>query len=308
MNPAMLHDKFLAACLGASIGESIGLPAETLDAARIKAVFGRIDGPLARPESEEFHPLPAGSTGRQTEATLAVLKAGHPLPDLGGFAFHIKDAFNRYPNRWPKTAAFPWPPFPDEGHYTFAFALPAAYRLSGKADTVDTLAEWLRSYTTVSIVWQQGTWIYLRLLACLFEHNPHTFDPDLYLKKAMMFVEEADAYFPGDHKIKRRMHTLDGIVHGNLAEVAKTCGGVDSAAENMLAFVGAVFFHHPVDFRAAVTAAANSGGHTGASSYYVGSLVGALCGTGALPAKWSATLLERERVETAVATYLETTS
>lgn len=299
-----IESKFIAACVGAALGESIGMACESMTPAQIQEQFGRIKGPAPRPESDEFYPLPAGSTARQTEGLLAVLKSSNPLPDLPHFAFHIKDAFNRFPTLWPKSAAFPWPPFPDEGHYTFAFAMPAAYRLASGAITVEDAADWLKSFAPVSIVWQQGTWVYLRLLAWMFEHHSDSFAKGLFLTKALMFVDEAEAYFPHDFKLKRRMQSIQPLMEGPLEAVAATCGDVNIAAENIISVVGAVFYQHPDSFNDAVLAGANLGGSTGAVTFYAGSLLGALHGAAVFPEAWLEKLRVRDSVEHAAKSYV----
>lgn len=295
--PTTLLTRFIASCLGGALGESIGMACEGMTPEHIQEQFGRIKGPAPRPESEEFYPLPAGSTARQTEALLAVLKSSSPLPDLPSFAFHIKDAFNRFPTLWPKDAAFAWPPFPDEGHYTFAFAIPAAYSLARGERSSDELAEWLKSFAPVSMVWQQGTWVYLRLLAWLFGQSPEPFDRDLFVTKALLFMDEAEAHFPHDHKLKRRMQTVQPLLGGNLDEVATLCGHVNMAAENILCVVGAVFHKHGHDPKSALLEGANLGGCSGAVTFYVGTLLGALHGRHALPESWIEKLRVHESVE-----------
>lgn len=298
-----LNDRFLACCVAASLGESIAMPTEGMTPQEIKQRFHKLAGPIARPETEDYYALPAGSTARQTEAMLAVLKASKPLPDLQGFAFNIKDAFNRFNILWPKSATFPWPPFPDEGHYTFAFAMPAAYRLSAGKNTVAELAEWMKSLSPVSVVWQQGTWIYLRLLAKLFQTNPADFDSTSFLKDAMLFADEAEHHFPHDYKMKRRMQITEPLLDASLEEVAKACGDINNAADNILAFVGNAFYKYNDNFETAVTSAANVGGTSGAVGFYLGSLIGALRGLDALPGAWLNQLKVKESVESAVFNY-----
>lgn len=298
-----LNDRFLACCVAASLGESIAMPTEGMTPQEIKQRFYKLAGPIARPETEDYYALPAGSTARQTEAMLAVLKASKPLPDLQGFAFNIKDAFNRFNILWPKSATFPWPPFPDEGHYTFAFAMPAAYRLSAGKNTVAELAEWMKSLSPVSVVWQQGTWIYLRLLAKLFQTNPADFDSKSFLKDAMLFADEAEHHFPHDYKMKRRMQITEPLLDASLEEVAKACGDINNAADNILAFVGNAFYKYNDNFETAVTSAANVGGTSGAVGFYLGSLIGALRGLDALPGAWLNQLKVKESVESAVFNY-----
>jgi ADP-ribosylglycohydrolase len=298
-----LNDRFLACCVAASLGESIAMPTEGMTPKEIKERFHKIAGPIARPETEDYYALPAGSTARQTEAMLAVLKASKPLPDLQGFAFNIKDAFNRFNILWPKSATFPWPPFPDEGHYTFAFAMPAAYRLTAGKNTVAELAEWMKSLSPVSVVWQQGTWIYLRLLAKLFQTNPADFDSTSFLKDAMLFADEAEHHFPHDYKMKRRMQITEPLLDTPLEEVAKACGDINNAADNILAFVGNAFYKYNDNFETAITSAANVGGTSGAVGFYLGSLIGALRGVDALPGAWLNQLKVKESVESAVFNY-----
>jgi ADP-ribosylglycohydrolase len=299
-----LNDRFLACCVAASLGESLTLPAEGMSPEKVRDIFYKISGPVARPESEEFYPLPAGSTARQTEAMLAVLKASRPLPDLQGFAFNIKDSFNRFQMLWPKSATFPWPPFPDEGHYTFAFAMPAAYRLSAGKNSVAELADWLKSLSPVSVVWQQGTWIYLRLLADLFSSDAATFDPKVFVLNAARYADEAESYFLNDHKMKRRMQVTQPLLDAPLDQVAIACGNINNAADNILAFVGNAFYKYPMDFEQAVTSTANLGGTSGAVGFYLGSLIGALNGSHVLPGAWLNQLKVKESVEAAVFNYV----
>jgi hypothetical protein len=304
--PTTLQTRFIASCLGGALGESIGMACEGMTPERIQEQFGRIKGPAPRPESLEFYPLPAGSTARQTEALLAVLKSSSPLPDLPRFAFHIKDAFNRFPTLWPKDAAFAWPPFPDEGHYTFAFALPAAYSLAQGERSSEQLADWLKSFAPVSIVWQQGTWVYLRLLSWLFGEDPTNFDRDLFISQTLHFMDEAESHFPHDHKLKRRMRTIQPMLGGNLDQVARLCGHVDVAAENILCVVGAVFHKYAHEPKSALLEGANLGGCTGAVTFYTGTLLGALHGRHALPESWIETMRVHESVEHAARQYVQT--
>ncbi len=299
-----LNDRFLASCVAASLGESIALPTEGMTPEQISKEFGRITGPMARPDSDEFYPLAAGSTARQTEAMLAVIKASRPLPDLQGFAFNIKDAFNRFQMLWPKNATFPWPPFPDEGHYTFAFAMPAAYRLAaGKSSTAE-LGEWLKSLSPVSIVWQQGTWIYLRLLANLYVMDEKDFDAGAFLKSAMYFADEAEDLFPHDYKMKRRMQVTEPLLDRPLIEVAQACGNINNAADNILAFVGNAFYKYNDDFEKGLLTTTNLGGTSGAVGFYLGSLIGALRGQSKLPGAWLHQLKVKESVTSAVFNYI----
>lgn len=299
-----LNDRFLACCIAASLGESIAMPAEGMTPGQVQEHFGKINGPVARPDSPEFYTLPAGSTARQTEAMLAVLKASKPLPDLQGFAFNIKDAFNRFQMLWPKSATFPWPPFPDEGHYTFSFAMPAAYRLAAGKNNVGELGEWLKSLSPVSVVWQQGTWIYLRLLADLFVTDEVDFNADQFLKKAIEYADEAEDLFPHDYKMKRRMLVTEPLLNTPLDEVAKSCGNINNAADNILAFVGNAFYKYNDSFENAVLATANLGGTSGAVGFYLGSLIGALRGQRVLPGAWLNKLNVKESVSTSVFNYI----
>lgn len=299
-----LNDRFLASCVAASLGESIALPTEGMTPEQISKEFGLVNGPMARPDSDEFYPLAAGSTARQTEAMLAVIKASRPLPDLQGFAFNIKDAFNRFQMLWPKNATFPWPPFPDEGHYTFAFAMPAAYRLAAGKSNASELGEWLKSLSPVSIVWQQGTWIYLRLLANLYVMDEKDFDAAAFLKSAMYFADEAEDLFPHDHKMKRRMQVTEPLLDRPLIEVAQACGNINNAADNILAFVGNAFYKYNDDFEKGLLATTNLGGTSGAVGFYLGSLIGALRGQNQLPAAWLHQLKVKESVTSAVFNYI----
>lgn len=298
-----LNERFLSCCIAASLGESIALPTEGMTPEQISSTFGKIKGPVDRPDSPEFYTLPAGSTARQTEAMLAVLKASKPLPDLQGFAFNIKDAFNRFQMLWPKSATFPWPPFPDEGHYTFAFAMPAAYRMAAGKSNVNELGEWLKSLSPVSIVWQQGTWIYLRLLSYLFVIDEKDFDAKVFLKKAMDFADEAEDLFPHDYKMKRRMQITEPLLESPLIVVAKACGNINNAADNILAFVGNAFYKHNDSFENAVLATSNLGGTSGAVGFYLGSLIGALRGQKVLPDAWLHKLKVKESVSSTVFNY-----
>jgi hypothetical protein len=299
-----INDRFLASCVAASLGESIALPTEGMKPEQIQTTFGEIKGPVARPDSVDFYPLSAGSTARQTEAMLAVIKASHPLPDLQGFAFNIKDAFNRFQMLWPKNATFPWPPFPDEGHYTFAFAMPAAFRLASGQSSTAELSEWLKSLSPVSVVWQQGTWIYLRLLADLYVMDEKNFSASKFLKRAMFFADEAEDLFPHDYKMKRRMQVTEPLLDEPLSEVAKACGDINNAADNILAFVGNAFYKHNDDFEKAILSTANLGGTSGAVGFYLGSLIGALRGQSNLPGAWLHSLNVKESVTSAVFNYI----
>lgn len=298
-----LNDRFLASCLAASLGESFALPAEGMSPDDVQQTFGTIDGLVARPESDTFYALPAGSTARQTEAMLAVLKASRPLPDLQGFAFNIKDSFNRFQMLWPKSATFPWPPFPDEGHYTFAFAMPAAYRLCAGKNSVSDIADWLKSLSPVSVVWQQGVWIYLRLLSDLFKSDASSFDQVVFVQKAMEYADEAETHFPRDYKMKRRMQLTEPLLRAPLKDVAAACGNINNNADNVLAFVGSAFFKHHHNFGEALMATANLGGTSGAVGFYLGSLIGALHGKECMPSAWLAELKVKESVESAVFNY-----
>ena len=280
------------------------MPAEGMSPEKVVQVFTKILGPVARPESDLFYPLPAGSTARQTEAMLAVLKASKPLPDLQSFAFNIKDAFNRFQMLWPKSATFPWPPFPDEGHYTFAFALPAAYRLASGKNTAPELAEWLKSLSPVSVVWQHGVWIYLRLLNDLFHADVATFNAATFLNKAIQYADEAELHFPNDHKMKRKMVVTEPLLDAPLAEVAKSCGNINNAADNILAFVGNAFYKYHGSFEQGLIETSNLGGTSGAVGFYLGSLIGALHGKSILPGAWLNSLNVRESVESAVFNYI----
>lgn len=299
-----INDRFLASCIAAALGESIALPTEGMNTEQIKEMFNRVTGPVARPDSEDFYPLPPGSTARQTEAMLAVLKASRPLPDLQGFAFNIKDAFNRFQMLWPKSATFPWPPFPDEGHYTFAFAMPAAFRLASGKSSVPELAEWLKSLSPVSVVWQQGTWIYLRLLAELYTTEAEKFSPRKFVEQAMLFADEAEGHFPHDHKMKRRMQVTEPLLDASLDQVARACGNINNAADSILAFVGNAFYKYNDNFELALIETTNLGGTSGAVGFYLGSLIGALRGQSSLPGAWLNQLKVKESVSSAVFDYI----
>ncbi len=298
-------NRFQATCLGAAIGEAIGMPAEDMKPEQISTTIGEIIGFRDRPEAEDFSPVAAGHSTRQTEAMLSVLAASKPLPDLQEFAFTIKQSLNMYPEKWPKSTTFAWPPFPDGGHYTFSFAIPAALLLSEKQVSVKQLQEWMHSLTPSSVVWQQSIWLYLRLLVNLFETEKESFDPDQFLEYATKYILEAEKYFPGDYKIRRRMQVTEPMMDEPLEDIAKSCGDVSKLAEDMITFVGAVFYRHHNDFKKAVTAAANLGGASEASCFYLGSLIGALGGTEALPDDWLSGYAERGRVEAALRKFEE---
>jgi ADP-ribosylglycohydrolase len=300
-----IKNRFRATCLGAAIGEGIGMPAEEMNPEQVTSAFGNIDGFRDRPEAEDFSPVAAGHSTRQTEAMMSVLASATPLPDLQEFAFTIKQALNKYPEKWPKSTTFAWPPFPDGGHYTFSFAIPAARLLTEGRVSVPDLITWMQSLTPSSVVWQQSIWLYLRLLDYLYGIEKKDFDPDEFLENATKFILEAERHFPGDYKIRRRMQVTEPMMDEPLEDIAKSCGGVSKLAEDMITFVGAVFHRHHDDFKAAVTAAANLGGASEASCFYLGSLFGALGGMEALPQDWLQGYKARERVESALSTFEE---
>ncbi|MEX0929061.1 MAG: ADP-ribosylglycohydrolase family protein [Balneolales bacterium] len=295
--------KFNACCQAAALGESFGMPAEGLSPSEIRSQYGVIDTLTDRRESDALYELPAGSTAKQTEALLAILKASDPLPDLQTFAFNVKDAYNRHPAKWPKATTFPWPPFPDGGHYSLAFAVPAAWQLSQKQVDVKQLGTWLTSLEPVSVVWQQGVWVYLRMLDWLFGLVPPEFDRSVCLKKIAQYIDEAERLFPNEFKLRRRMQLIDPVLNESPEKISKVCGDVSSDAENILAFTGAVFYRHPHNFKQALTEAANAGGSAEAVSFYVGSLLGALHGKEVLPEEWMNHLLEKKRIEDEVEHY-----
>jgi ADP-ribosylglycohydrolase len=299
-----LADRFVASCLGAAVGESMGLPAEGLDPGRISSVYGHIDSPVARADSPDFSASPAGSIARQTEALIAVLRASGPLPDLQHFASHLKESFARQPEKWPRHSTFPWPPFPDEGHYTFAFALPGAWQMLNGTLDEEGATEWIRSLEPVSVVWKHGTWIYMRLLHWLYSQNEATLNKKLYLNKVMAFTEEAEEKFPGDHKMKRRMQLIEPLLDGDLDEIARACGGIDQSAQNVLAFVGAVFYRYGGRFDDALIAAVNQGGSSSGVGFYLGSLSAAFGGEAVIPDNWLEMLGEKERLQQVIRQYL----
>lgn len=295
-----LKNRFLACCLGASAGEAIGIPAEGMSPEEVYSRYGEIKDYHPRTETEEFFPLEAGQSARQTEALLAVLASSRPLPDLQEFAFILKQALNRYPEKWPRSTTFAWPPFPDGGHYTFSFALPAARLLhEGRIDTPG-LVDWMQTLTPSSIVWQQSIWLYIRLLDHLFGQSVQTFDPDTFLAHAARFVREAEGHFPGEFKIRRRMQVTEPLMDRPLDDIARSCGKVSSLAEDMITFVGAVFYHHYRDMMKALGAAAGQGGASEASCFYLGSLFGALCGMKALPDRLISGYSGKQRILDAV--------
>ncbi len=292
-----IKNRFQATCLGAAIGEAIGMPAEEMKPEQVSSTFGNINGYQSRPEADDFSPLEAGHSARQTEALISVLASSSPLPDLQEFAFTIKQALNKYPEKWPKSTTFAWPPFPDGGHYTFSFAIPAARMLREGQVSVEDLKEWMQSLTPSSVVWQQSIWLYMRLLVYLYETEKENFDPDEFLENAAKYILEAERYFPGDYKIRRRMQVTEPMMDEPLEDIAKSCGDVSKLAEDMITFVGAVFHRHHDDFKKAITAAANLGGASEASCFYLGSLIGALGGMETLPEDWLGDYAERQRVE-----------
>lgn len=287
--------KFNACCLGAALGESFGMPAEGYSQVEIIRHYGGIKQLVDRRESDDFHALPAGSTAKQTEALLAILKASEPLPDLQNFAFNIKNSYNRHPEKWPKATTFPWPPFPDGGHYSLAFAVPAAWQLSQKQVDPERLSIWLKSMEPVSPVWQQGVWVYLRMLSWLFGLKPTDFDRSVCLEKIIQFIGEAEDLVPNEFKLRRRVQLVEPLLEGPSEKISKACGDVSSDAENILAFTGAVFYRHPDNFKEALAEAANSGGSAEAVSFYTGSLLGALHGPGILPKDWLDNFPEKDR-------------
>lgn len=298
-------DRFIASCLGAAVGESLGLPAEGLDPGQISTDFGHIDSPVARRESPDYSAMPAGSIGRQTEALIAVLRASHPLPDLQQFASNLKESFARYPNKWPKHSTFPWPPFPDEGHYTFAFALPGAWQMLNDNLDDEGATDWIRSLEPVSVVWKHGTWIYMRLLHWLYSQNEGALDKKAFLKRVMSFTEEAEEKFPGDHKMKRRMQLVEPLLDGELGDIARACGGIDPSAQNVLAFVGAVFYRFGGRFDEALVAAVNQGGSSSGVGFYLGSLSAAFGGDAVIPDNWLGMLSEKERLHQVIRQFLD---
>lgn len=289
-------EKFSACCLGASLGESFGMPAEGYSPAEVKQVFGVIDQLSDRKENDIYHALPAGSTAKQTEALISILKASEPLPDLQNFAFNIKNAYNQFPEKWPKSTTFPWPPFPDGGHYSLSFAIPAAWQLAQKQVNLDALSDWLKSLEPVSTVWQQGVWVYLRMLEWLFGLKLSEFNQSAYLKKITQFIDEAEKLFPHEFKLRRRVQLVEPLLNDSTDKIIKVCGNVSSDAENILAFTGALFYRHHDNFTSGLTEAANAGGSAEAVSFYIGSLYGALHGPEIFPGKWLDDLLERDRI------------
>ena len=292
----IIKSKFKAVCMGAAIGEAIGMPAEEMTPEQIASRLGEITGFMARPEAEDFSAIQAGHSARQTEAMLSVLAASSPLPDLQEFAFIVKQALNKYPEKWPKSTTFAWPPFPDGGHYTFSFAIPASRLLYEGRVTVDELTTWMLTLTPSSVVWQQSIWLYLRMLTYLYDQDPKTFDADEFLVSATHFILEAEKYFPGDYKIRRRMQVTEPMMEEPLDRIAKSCGDVSKLAEDMITFVGVVFHRHHKDYKTALLAAANLGGESEASCFYLGSLLGALGGESMLPYNWLEEYVERDRV------------
>ena len=292
-----IKNKFHATCMGAAIGEAIGMPAEGMTPEQVSKKFGRISDFTNRPESEDLSPVGAGHSARQTEAMLSVLAASAPLPDLQEFAFTIKQALNKYPEKWPKSTTFAWPPFPDGGHYTFSFAIPAARLLNNGRMTSEEIIEWMHTLTPSSVVWQQSIWLYMRLLNYLFDQEPESFEPDDFLEQATKYIREAENHFPGDYKIRRRMQVTEPMMGEPLESIAKSCGNVSKLAEDMITFVGAVFYRHHDDYKTALIEAANLGGESEASCFYLGSLFGALGGNEVLPAEWVDGFAGRDRVE-----------
>ncbi|MEX2404269.1 MAG: ADP-ribosylglycohydrolase family protein, partial [Balneolales bacterium] len=289
-------EKFNACCLGAALGESFGMPAEGYSPIEVEQKLGGINHLLNRRENDTFHALPAGSTAKQTEALLSILKASEPLPDLQNFAFNVKNAYNQYPGKWPKSTTFPWPPFPDGGHYSLSFAVPAAWQLAQKQVDLDGLKAWIKSLEPVSEVWQQGVWIYLRMLDWLFGLMPSDFSHTDCLKNLTQFIDEAENLFPHEYKIRRRMQLVEPLLSDSPERIIKACGNVSSHAENILAFTGAVFFRHSYNYKNALIETANAGGSAEAASFYVGSLLGALHGPDILPQNWLSELAEKDRV------------
>lgn len=300
-----LAERFVATCVGAAVGESIGMPVEGLDSGQIEKEFDIIEGLNARPDSSDYAALPAGSYARQTEALIAVLRASRPLPDLQTFASNLKETFVKYPDKWPRNSTFPWPPFPDEGHYTFAFAIPGAWQmLNGKLGEKDA-EDWIRSLEPVSVVWKHGTWIYMRLLHWLFTRTGGPLNKKQFIDQIMAFTEEAEEKFPGDHKMKRRMQLIAPLLDENLDDIARACGGIDQSAHNVLAFVGAVFYQYGGRFDEALIAAANRGGSSGAVGFYLGSLSAAFGGGAVIPDNWQGMLNEKDRLLGVVRSYLD---
>lgn len=284
--------------MGAAIGEAVGMPAEGMTPEQVASTFGRITGFTNRPDGEDLNAVEAGHSACQTEAMLSVLAASAPLPDLQEFAFTVKQALNKYPEKWPKSTTFAWPPFPDGGHYTFSFAIPASRLLNEGRVSVDELIDWMHTLTPSSVVWQQSIWLYMRLLNYLYDRNVEDFEPDDFLTQATKYIREAEGYFPGDYKIRRRMQVTEPMMDEPLEQIAKSCGNVSKLAEDMITFVGAVFYHRHKNFKEALTEAANLGGESEASCFYLGSLMGALGGDEMLPGDWLDNYAERERVET----------
>ncbi len=289
----------------AAVGEAIGMPAQDLMPKQVASKPGVITGFAARPEAEDLHPVEAGHSTRQTEALIAVLKASKPLPDLQEFAFSLKQALNQYPEKWPKSTTFAWPPFPDGGHYTFSFAVPASRLLREEKVTVKELIDWMHTLTPSSVVWQQSIWLYLRLLDFLYGQDAETFDPDEFLVNATRFIVEAEEHFPGDYKIRRRMQVTEPMMDEPLEDIARSCGNVSKLAEDMITFVGAVFYRHHSDYKKALTEAANLGGESEASCFYLGSLFGALYGSDCLPQEWLDGYAERSRINKALEKFEE---
>ncbi len=155
------------------------------------------------------------------------------------------------------------------------------------------------------MVWQQSVWLYLRLLNYLYEQKVEAFDPDKFLMIATKFIREAENYFPGDYKIRRRMQVTEPMMDEPLDQIAKSCGNVSKLAEDMITFVGVVFYRHHQDYKKAILEAANLGGSSEASCFYLGSLFGALGGKKALPADWIDGYAEHDRVVSVVQRFEE---
>ena len=96
------------------------------------------------------------------------------------------------------------------------------------------------------------------------------------------------------------MQVTEPMMDEELDLIAKSCGDVSKLAEDMIIFVGAVFYRHYNDYKKALSAAANLGGESEASCFYLGSLLGALGGSDILPVKWINGYAERNRVEAVV--------
>ena len=316
-------DRLRGMFLGVAIGDALGVPVETYDAARIARDYGRITTYLQNPSHKWSSRKPAGMWSDDTQLTLAVaeaiietgsldldaqakwhLKVLDELGDLG-LGGSTRDALNRIragvsPHESGKTEN------PKRG---MGNALPmkvspvAVLAAQGRAFMAGLTS--LTAMTHNTSVAAQSAYAHVMALGYCLERQPKKFFGGEFLLDAVDWYsvyarnELPSRGFPDLSVRWQELHPL--LISGDLQRLSpaqlgtRYNSGDAFVVYNTLPLAYACFLRHPTSVEALYDAVA-AGGDTDTNASIVGGLVGALNGTAVFPAHLVNGLAMRDRI------------